>query len=50
MTRTGTYRYVVWPRVADFALMGWLVGAPASEYSCFMWACECNSEGRGPVA
>jgi hypothetical protein len=49
MIRTGTYRYVVWSRVADYALMGWVVGDPASEYSCFMWACDCNQAGRVPA-
>jgi hypothetical protein len=49
MTRTGTYRYVVWRQVETFALMGWIVGVPASEYSCLMWACDCNQTGRAPV-
>jgi hypothetical protein len=48
MTRTGTYRYVPWSRVEDFALMGWIVGGIASEYSCFMWSCWCNPHGRAP--
>jgi hypothetical protein len=48
MTRTGTYRYVIWSRVADYAQAGWIVGQPASDYSCFMWACDCNQEGREP--
>jgi hypothetical protein len=48
MIRTGTYRYVPWSRVEDFALMGWLVGDIASEYSCFMWSCCCNPHGRAP--
>jgi hypothetical protein len=47
--RTGTYRYVVWARVEDYALMGWLLGNAASDYSCLMWACECNQSGRAPA-
>jgi hypothetical protein len=49
MIRTGTYRYVPWALVLDYTRMGWIVGDPASEYSCFMWACCCNPEGRAPL-
>ena len=46
MIRTGTYRYVTWDRVEEFIKRGWSAAAPASEYSCFMFACEdCNPEG-----
>jgi hypothetical protein len=48
MIRTGGWRYVTWPRVEDYAMMGWIIGVPVSEYSCIMWACECNQEGRAP--
>jgi hypothetical protein len=43
-----TYRYVQWSRVEDFMLMGWIIGKPASEYSCFAFDCICNPEGRAP--
>lgn len=43
-----TYRYVPWTRVSDFMLMGWMIGKPASAYSCFMWACACNQQGKAP--
>jgi len=41
------YRYVEWRHVEDFLKLGWMVGKPASEWSCFMWACPtCNPEGK----
>jgi hypothetical protein len=43
-----TYRYVQWGRVEDFMLMGWLIGKPASEHSCFAFACVCNPTGKEP--
>jgi hypothetical protein len=46
------YRYVPWGRVDDFLAMGWILPpvecALASEWSVFMFACECNPHGKAP--
>lgn len=43
---TRSYRYVMWERVEDFMMMGWMIGNPASEHSAFCWACVCNPLGE----